>query len=190
MTRRILIKAALFIAMAAALPYAGSSAASAATGHEIRANAEAALTRLYNQDAAARSLGRKAKGTLVFPEITKAGIGIGGSYGEGVLFVGGQPAGYYSISSGSLGLTLGAQSFSQVIMFMTPEALQSFRNSKGWEAGVDGSVVAIDEGKAASYSTMSETTQPVDPVIGFTFGQQGLMFDASFKGAKYTPIKR
>ena len=176
--------------MAAALPYAGSSAASAATGHEIRANAEAALTRLYNQVAAARSLGRKAKGTLVFPEITKAGIGIGGSYGEGVLFVGGQPVGYYSISSGSLGLTLGAQSFSQVIMFMTPEALQSFRNSKGWEAGVDGSVVAIDEGKAASYSTMSDTTQPVDPVIGFTFGQQGLMFDASFKGAKYTPMKR
>lgn len=190
MIRRILIKAALFIVVAAALPYAGSSAASATTGHEIRENAEVALTRLYNQNAAARSLSRKAQGILVFPKITKGGIGIGGSYGEGVLLVGGKPAGYYSIGSGSLGLTLGAQSFSQVIMFMTPEALKSFRASKGWEAGVDGSVVAIDEGKAASYGTMSDPTQPVDPVVGFTFGQQGLMFDASFKGAKYTPIKR
>ena len=190
MIRRILIKAALFIVMAAALPFAGSSTAIAKSGKELRANAEVALTRLYNQNAAARSLSRKAQGILVFPEITKGGIGIGGSYGEGVLLVGGKPAGYYSISSGSLGLTLGAQSFSQVIMFMTPDALKSFRASKGWEAGVDGSVVAIDEGKAASYGTMSDPTQPVGPVVGFTFGQQGLMFDASFKGAKYTPIKR
>lgn len=190
MNRRMLIKAALLVAAVAALPFAGSSAALAKSGNEIRANAEAALTRLYNQNAAARSLGRRAKGILVFPEITKGGIGIGGSYGEGVLFVGGKPAGYYSIGSGSLGLTLGAQSFSQVIMFMTPDALNSFRTSKGWEAGVDGSVVAIDEGKAASYTTLSESGQPVDPVVGFTFGQQGLMFDASFKGAKYTPIKR
>lgn len=190
MNRRMLIRAALLVAAVATLPFAGSAPAAAKSGKEIREESEITLTRLYNQNAAARSLSRKAQGILVFPKITKGGVGIGGSYGEGVLLVGGKPAGYYSISSGSLGLTLGAQSFSQVIMFMTPDALKSFRTSKGWEAGVDGSVVAIDEGKAASYGTMSDPTQPVDPVVGFTFGQQGLMFDASFKGAKYTPIKR
>ncbi|MBL8667505.1 MAG: hypothetical protein JNM48_08595 [Rhodospirillales bacterium] len=190
MNRRMLMRAALVVAAVAVIPFAVSTTAAAKSGKEIRAEAEATLTRLYNQDAAARNLSRRANGILVFPEITKGGVGIGGSYGEGVLFVGGKPSGYYSVGSGSLGLTLGAQSFSQVIMFMTPEALQSFRKSKGWEAGVDGSVVAIDEGKAASYSTIQDTTQPVDPVIGFTFGQQGLMFDASIKGAKFTPIKR
>lgn len=186
MTRRGLIRALLLTGMLVAWPWAESSVATAAPASEIRANAEAALTRLYNQNTVARELGRKAKGILVFPEITKGGIGIGGSYGEGVLFVNGKPDGYYSVGSGSLGLTLGAQSFSQVIMFMTPEALNSFRASKGWEAGVDGSVVAIDEGKATSYDTMKAQ----DPVVGFVFGQQGLMFDASFRGAKYTRIRR
>ena len=186
MNRRGLIRALLLTGMVVAWPLAGSTVATAAPASEIRSNAEAALTRLYNQNTAARDLARKAKGVLVFPEVTKGGIGIGGSYGEGVLFVNGKPDGYYSISSGSLGLTLGAQSFSQVIMFMTQDALNSFRNSKGWEAGVDGSVVAISEGQAASY----DTTKAQDPVVGFVFGQQGLMFDASFKGAKYTRIRR
>jgi lipid-binding SYLF domain-containing protein len=172
--------------LASALPVLTPSPTVAATGSEIRSQSESALTRLYNQNAVARDLGRKATGVLVFPEITKGGIGIGGSYGEGALFVGGKAVDYYSIGSGSLGLTLGAQQFSQVIMFMTQDALDKFRASKGWEAGVDGSVVAIDEGAAGSY----DTTKATDPVIGFTFGQQGLMFDASFKGAKYTKIRR
>ncbi|MBK8209372.1 MAG: hypothetical protein IPK78_04800 [Rhodospirillales bacterium] len=186
MIRRKFLNAVLLIAMAVALPFAGAVTAAAATGHQIRSSAEATLTSLYNQNSVARELGRKAKGILVFPEITKGGIGIGGSYAEGVLFVNGKPDGNYSVGSGSLGLTLGAQSFSQVIMFMTQEALNSFRASRGWEAGVNGSVVAIDEGKATSY----DFTKDQDPIVGFVFGQQGLMFDASFRGAKYTRIKR
>ena len=182
MTRRGFIQAALL--MAVALPLVASKPSSAATGREITEAAEQALTRLYNESPTAREYGRKARGILVFPEITKAGIGIGGSYGEGVLFVDGKPVDYFSIGSGSLGLTLGAQSFSQVVMFMTDEALQKFRTSKGWEAGVDGSVVAIKEGTAGSI-TMTE-----DPVVGFIFGQTGLMFDASFSGSKYTRIRR
>lgn len=183
MTRRGFIQAALLM-IAVALPLVASKPSSAATGRDLTAAAEQALTRLYNESTTAREYGRKAKGILVFPEITKAGIGIGGSYGEGVLFVDGKPVDYYSIGSGSLGLTLGAQSFSQVVMFMTDEALRNFRASKGWEAGVDGSVVAIKEGTAGSM-TMTE-----DPVVGFIFGQTGLMFDASFSGSKYTRIRR
>ncbi len=185
MTRHGFIRAALLM-IVVAVPLVASKPSSAATGKEITAQAEQALTRLYNEVPTAREYGRKAKGILVFPEITKAGIGIGGSYGEGVLFVGGKPVDYYSVGSGSLGLTLGAQSFSQVIMFMTDEALQKFRSSKGWEAGVDGSVVAIKEGTAGSMTT----TTSQDPVVGFIFGQSGLMFDASFSGAKYTKIRK
>jgi lipid-binding SYLF domain-containing protein len=183
MTRRGFIQSTLLM-IAVAMPLAVSKPSSAATGKEITEQSEQALTRLYNEVPTAREYGRKAKGILVFPEVTKAGIGIGGSHGEGALFVGGKPVDYYSVGSGSLGLTLGAQSFSQVIMFMTDEGLQKFRSSKGWEAGVDGSVVAIKEGAAGSI-----TTAP-DPVVGFIFGQAGLMFDASFSGAKYTKIRR
>jgi lipid-binding SYLF domain-containing protein len=187
MTKRVFVRAALLMMFALMWPALSPSPSAAATNYsELRAQAEDALTRLYNQDENARQYGRRAKGILVFPEITKAGVGIGGSYGKGVLFVGGKPADYYSVGSGSLGLTLGAQSFSQVIMFMTDEALQKFRTSKGWEAGVDGSVVAIKEGTAGAYGT----TTAQDPVVGFIFGQTGLMFDASFQGSKYTKLPR
>ena len=163
----------------------------AATGPEIRANSEQTLTELYNTTPAARELGRRAKGILVFPEITKGGIGIGGAYGEGSLWRGGQLIGYYSVGAGSVGLTLGAQKFSQVVMFMTQEALDKFVASKGWEAGVDGSVVAIDEGTAGSADTASIVAKgEQNPIVGFIFGQQGLMFDASFKGMKYSRIER
>lgn len=186
MSRRGYIKAAFLIMLGCAIPAVTSSPSVAATGAEIRTRAEQALTQLYNQNEVAREFGRKAKGILVFPEITKAGIGVGGSYGEGVLLIDGRPVEYYTVGSGSLGLTLGAQSFSQVLMFMTDESLRKFRTSKGWEAGVDGSVVAIKEGAAGSI----DTTTAQDPIVGFIFGQSGLMFDASFSGAKYTRVRR
>ena len=186
MSRRGYIKAAFLIMLGCAIPAVTSSRSIAATAAEIRTRAEQALTQLYNQNEVAREFGRKAKGILVFPEITKAGIGVGGSYGEGVLLIDGRPVEYYAVGSGSLGLTLGAQSFSQVLMFMTDESLRKFRTSKGWEAGVDGSVVAIKEGAAGSI----DTTTAQDPIVGFIFGQAGLMFDASFSGAKYTRVRR
>ena len=86
---------------------------------------------------------------LVFPEVTKAAVGVGGSYGEGALIVGDKKAGYYSATSASIGLQLGAQTSAQIIMFMTAEALDKFRNSSGWEAGANAQVAMIDEGKAA-----------------------------------------
>lgn len=173
------------------VPAAATSPALAATGPEIRASSEQTLTELYNTTPAARELGRRAKGILVFPEITKGGIGIGGAYGEGSLWQGGKLVGYYSVGAGSLGLTLGAQTFSQVIMFMTQEAVDKFVASGGWEAGVDGSVVAIDEGTAHSADTASLLAKgEQNPILGFIFGQQGLMFDASFKGMKYSKIER
>jgi lipid-binding SYLF domain-containing protein len=186
MNEHQLAKAFFLAFVGIALPVTAPMPVSAAPASEIRSEAEQALTRLYNDNETARAYGRRAKGILVFPEITKGGVGIGGSYGEGVLYVAGKPTDYYSIGSGSLGLTLGAQTFSQVIMFMTEDALQNFRSSKGWEAGVDGSVVAIKEGTAGTIDT---TTSP-DPIVGYIFGQSGLMFDASFKGAKYTKIRR
>lgn len=171
-----------FVLLALAAWPAGARAETAA---ELNHKAASTLNTLYTQNVTAKVLSNRAKGILVFPEITKAGIGIGGSYGEGVLMIGGRPTEYYSIGSGSLGLTLGAQSYSEVVMFMTDEALAKFRASKGWEAGVDGSVVAIKQGQGGSY----DTTNASDPVVGFIFGQTGLMLDASFEGSKYTRIE-
>jgi lipid-binding SYLF domain-containing protein len=51
----------------------------------------------------------------VFPSVIAAGFWIGGQYGEGSLRVGGSTIGYYSTTTGSIGLQIGAQS--KVIIF-------------------------------------------------------------------------
>ena len=65
----------------------------------------------------------------MFPSVIKAGIGIGGEYGEGALLTRERTVDYYNIVSGSIGFQLGAQSRSVIIVFMTPEALASFRRT-------------------------------------------------------------
>ena len=160
-----------------------SEAASAA---EIDAGVGATLQSFQRQFPGARELGRKAAGVLVFPSVIKAGLGIGGEYGEGVLIIRGEPAGYYNIISASFGFQLGVQSRSVIIMFMTEEALAGFRNAYGWKVGVDGSIVVVTVGAGGSIDTDTLTS----PVIAFIFDAQGLMYNLSLEGSKISRIER
>ena len=160
--------------------------AAAETAAEIDAKANQAIERLYKESSAAKELGAKVSGILIFPDITKGGLIVGGEYGEGVLRVSGAPRGYYSRTSGSLGLQIGVSSRSLVFMFMTEEALQKFSGSKGWEAGVDADVTVVDTGATGSF----DTTTVKDPVIAFNFGEEGLMAGVSVDGTKVSKLDR
>lgn len=128
----------------------------------------------------------QAAGYLVFPRVLKAGIGVGGETGEGVLRVGGSTVGYYRIAAGSVGFQFGAQAKSIVIAFMTRDALDRFRNSEGWRVGVDGSVALIDIG--AGKTIDSDNVR--DPVVGFIYGSKGLMYNLTLEGTKFSKIDR
>lgn len=123
---------------------------------------------------------------LVFPRVIKAGIGIGGEYGEGALIFGGSTVAYYNTASASIGFQLGAQVKSQINMFMDGQALDKFRSSDGWEAGVDGSVAIVEFGAAEEISSNSAQ----QPIIGFIFSNKGLMYNLTFEGSKMTRIDR
>jgi len=129
---------------------------------------------------------KSAKGVLVFPSVFKAGVGIGGEYGEGALRIGGKTVDYYSTAAASIGFQLGIQSKRIIIVFMQDDALKKFRESKGWEAGVDGSVALVELGAGGTI----DTTTIKDPIIGFVFGNKGLMFNLTLEGSKYTKIVR
>jgi lipid-binding SYLF domain-containing protein len=121
---------------------------------------------------------------LIFPRITKAGAGVAGEFGEGVLQVKGQTAGYYSVSSASVGLTLGVAKHKEIILFMTPEALSKFENSKGWSIGADTGVAVVSKGAGGDYDT--ETLRK--PILGFVFGEKGLIADVSLEGSKINQV--
>ncbi len=160
--------------------------AHAASKTEIDAKVRATLSIFYEKVPAGRELARKAAGMLVFPEVFKAGVVVGGEYGEGALLVGGRTVGYYSTVSGSVGFQLGAQIKSQIILFMTREALRKFRQSEGWKVGVDGSVAIATLGAGGAIDTNTARK----PIIGFIFSNKGLMYNLNLEGSKITRIKK
>lgn len=176
----------VWLLMLGCLLFSISGATQAASKVEIDIYVQEALAELYKQSPAARDLASRARGILVFPKVYKAGFWVGGEYGEGALRIGGSNVRYYSIASASLGFQLGAQIKSQIILFMTNDALNKFRNSSGWEAGVDGSVAIATFGAGGEIDT--NTAQ--QPIIGFIFSNKGLMYNLTIEGAKITPIVR
>ena len=162
------------------------SVSQARTAQEIDASVNAALDRFYKQVGGSRDLIQKARGVLVFAGVIKAGIGIGGEYGEGALRIGGRTSAYYSIAAASIGLQLGAQKKDVIIVFLEDSALTKFQASQGWQVGVDGSVVLIDVGANASI----DTTKINQPIVGFVVGQKGLMYNLTLEGSKISKLKR
>jgi len=163
-----------------------SAASFAASKAEIDASVSKAMKQFYALNAKNKELAGKAAGMLVFPRITKAGAGIAGEYGEGVLQVKGKTVGYYSIASGSIGLTLGISDRSEVIMFMTKAALDNFTGSHGWSIGADTGIAVVSAGAGGTYDT--KTLQK--PILGFVFGEKGLIGDLSLEGSKITKIEK
>ncbi len=163
-----------------------TSPSQAASGPEIDANVNATLNLFFREVWSSRELANKAFGILIFPTIIKAGFGVGGEYGEGALHIHRRAAGYFNIASASFGFQLGAQARSVILMFMTEEALESFRHTHGWKIGVDGSVAIVTVGAGGAIDTNTIRS----PVIGFIFDQKGLMYNLTLEGSKISEIAR
>ena len=147
-------------------------------------DSRAALQSLYARVPLAKSLGPKAHAILVFPTVLKAGLIVGGQYGEGTLLQGGKAIGYYNTAGASYGLQAGAQHYGYAMFFMNAEALSQINKAEGFEVGVGPTVVVIDEGMAKQ----ATTTTMKDDIYAFVFGQKGLMAGLGIQGNKITKI--
>lgn len=160
--------------------------ASATTAEDLDKDSQQALQTLYKTEPIAKALSKTAKAIFVFPNIVKAGLVFGGSYGEGELIEGSKVVDYYNTVSGSFGLQAGAQSYGYVVFLMTDESVDYVKETQGWEIGVGPTVVVIDEGVAKNFSTSSLK----DDAYAFIFSQQGLMAGISIEGTKISRIDR
>src|SRR6187401_1936291 len=120
---------------------------------ELTADSQKALAALTAKVPLAKSLAPKATAILVFAKVKKAGLGIGGQYGEGALLKGGKATAYYKTTGASIGLQAGGQTYGYAMFFMNAKALNEFVSASGFEVGVGPSVVVMDEGKAKTATT-------------------------------------
>jgi lipid-binding SYLF domain-containing protein len=187
MKRRVFVGAAAVPALAflSACSTTGSASSDPALKRKaIDSDVDLSLSKLYTTVDGSRELVAKASGVLVFPSIVSAGLIVGGSYGQGALRVGGRSIDYYSATAGSVGLLAGAQSKQLFLLFMTHEALDRFRSSAGWTAGVDASVTLVKVGASGRVDTETARQQ----VVGFVLSGGGLRADLSLEGTKFSKL--
>lgn len=170
--------------IAALLAVSVVSTAQAASKKKIDRRVQEALVEFHQLVRGSEGLMKRARGVLVFPKVTKAGIGIGGEKGDGALLIRGRTVGYYRTISASIGFQLGVQTRRQIIIFLDQAALKDFRNSDNWEVGVDGSValITLDAGGQIDTETQGHAA------IGFIYGAKGLMYNLTLEGTKVSPI--
>lgn len=182
--RALSVSRILLASMIAVMSIAG--VAHAASKEKIDRRTNEALAEFREEISGASDVLAKAKGVLVFPSVKKAGIGIGGEYGEGALRVGGTTVAYYSTASASIGFQLGAQARTQILVFLEESALNKFRASDGWEIGVDASVAVI----TLDAGGQIDTTQLNQPIVAFVFNGKGLMYNLTLEGSKISRIHK
>ena len=184
--RNTCIRTALLLATLLLSACAGMTSISHDTQTELVAEARTSLNELYSSTPEAKELKTRSTAILVFPGIFKAGLIVGGSGGNGVLFSPrGAVIGYYNVASVSYGLQIGAQSYSQAMFLTTPEALAYLDQSDGWAIGAGPSVVVVDSGAAKD---LTSTTLQSD-VFAFIYGQEGLMGGIGIQGQKITKLR-
>ena len=172
--------------VAAAAACAAAGPLSAQDTSRLDADARRALDKLVASVPAASALNDKAAAVLVFPRITKVGFVFGGQFGEGVLFRGGKPAGYFANMGASWGLQAGVQQYGYAMFFMSEQALGALTSTSGFEIGVGPSVVVVDQGMAKLMTTMNLDSD----IYAFVFSQRGLMAGVGLRGNRIVAVSR
>jgi len=145
---------------------------------ELEKDSKDALNEMMERSPKLKTYYEKAYGYAVYPKITKAGLGIGGAGGKGIVFKNNIAIGSSSLKQASFGLQAGGQQYSEVIFFENQKAFENFTNGN-LKFDAQASAVAITEG--ASYDIAYK-----NGVAVFTNVSGGLMFEASIGGQHFS----
>lgn len=157
----------------------------AAPRADIDADVAAAVDELIAVNPGVQGLFDDAEGVLIIPDVLKAGLVVGGAYGEGALLVDGFTDSYWSYTAASIGYQAGAQSTRQAMFFLTDEALAKFEENGGYEVGADAEITVINSGAELAVDT---TADSADPIVVIVYGREGLLAGASLQGGSYARL--
>ncbi|MBL9147427.1 MAG: hypothetical protein JNM94_01905 [Phycisphaerae bacterium] len=176
------VSAAVLLGLLA--PLACETAPKTAEGKlDIRQDAANAVAKAERNDPSLAALLNSSPGYAVFPSIGKGGAGIGGAYGRGVLYENGVEVGYCDLSQATIGLQLGGQAYTEIIVFETQNAVDTFKQGN-LRFDAQATAVALRSGAGANAKFKDE-------VAVFTMDEAGLMAEAAIGGQKfsYEPLR-
>lgn len=164
--------------VASILTVAAFVAAAADDTEKLKTEATQTIAAFKTADSGLATFFDNSAGSAVFPNVAKGGLIVGGAHGKGIVYEKGKVVGQAGLTQASIGAQAGGQSFSEVIFFETPQALEDFKDGK-FEMSADVSAIVAGEGasKSASYK---------HGVAVFALPKKGLMVQASIGGQKFT----
>ena len=145
---------------------------------DLDSEVAAAMANFRKGDSGMDAFLAKARGYAIFPTVGKGAIGIGGAYGKGELFELGKKVGYCDLTQASIGLALGGQAYSELIVFETEHAINRFKTGN-FAFAAQASAVALKSGATGN-------AKYADGVAVFSAGEAGLMYEASIGGQKFS----
>ncbi|TDE28262.1 MULTISPECIES: YSC84-related protein [Flavobacterium] len=165
------------IVMACVISIAPIFGQSTAKKNKIIADSKTAKAEFIKSDPLMKALFEKASGYVIFPNVGKGGIGIGGAAGNGVVYEQNKRIGMAKLTQVSIGFQAGGQAYREVIFFESRKELERFKESK-FEFSAQASAVAVTEGASAN-------VKYTEGVMVFTMQKGGLMYEASIGGQKF-----
>jgi lipid-binding SYLF domain-containing protein len=148
----------------------------------MRHSSAEALQQAQQNDPTLRNFIAASAGYAVFPSIGKGAVGVGGAYGKGDLYQNGVVVGYCDMTQGSIGLALGGQAYSEILVFENTAAVERFKNGN-FRFDAQATAVAVKSGAGAN-------AKFADGVAVFTMDEAGLMYEASVGGQKFSYQER
>ncbi|MBI5582158.1 MAG: lipid-binding SYLF domain-containing protein [Deltaproteobacteria bacterium] len=154
---------------------------------------------VFRESPAVMKFFNNSYGYAVFPTIGKAGFVIGGSYGNGQVYRGGEVTGKSTVVEGSIGFQLGGEAFSEIVFFQDKRAYDEFTNGS-FEFDATAQAVAITAGAQAQAGTkgvsagasagpktgVQAETNYVKGMATFVHAKGGLMYEFSVGEQKFT----
>jgi len=156
-------------------PRAEKSTAGTSTGNRT---IDEAIANLQAKDPGLKVFFNQAYGYAIFPSVGKAGIFLGGAYGEGEVYKQGSYIGKTTLTQVTIGFQLGGQSYTEIIFFKDKQALENFTSGR-FELGAQVSAIAVTAG-------ISADADYNNGVAVFTLPKQGLMYEATIAGQKFS----
>jgi lipid-binding SYLF domain-containing protein len=144
---------------------------------KIIADSNTAKAEFIKTDPLMKALFDSAYGYVVFPNVGKGGIGVGGAAGNGAVYEKNKVIGMAKLSQLSIGLQAGGQAYREVIFFESKEGMDRFKESK-FEFSAQASAVAVTSGASGN-------AKYTNGVMVFTMQKGGLMYEASVGGQKF-----
>lgn len=145
---------------------------------DIRTDADVALAKAQRHDPSLTRVFDNAAGYAVFPTVGKGAVGIGGAYGKGVLYSNGAAVGYCDLTQATVGVQIGGQGYTEIIVLETPRAVSNFKDGN-FTFDAQTTAVALKSGVGAN-------AKYKNGVVVFTMDEAGLMYEAAVGGQKFS----